>query len=84
MLNLGDEAKDSVTGFRGIVVAKTQWIHGCCRIVLQPRVGKDGKFPENATFDEPALILVKAKSVKADTREVKTCGSQNDKAALRR
>lgn len=83
-INLGDEAKDSITGFTGVVVAKTSWIHGCDRIVLQPKVGKDGKFPENATFDVSALILVKAKAVKKDERKVKTGGSQNDKAALRR
>lgn len=83
-VQLGDEAKDSVTGFSGVVVAITQWIHGCHRVTLQPKVGKDGKYPDSASFDEPAVIVTKAKAVPKDNRSKKTGGVQNDKAALTR
>jgi hypothetical protein len=64
MVNLGDEVKDNVTGFKGIVVAKTNYIHGCTRVQVQPKVGKDGKVPDACTFDEPALVVLKSTVVK--------------------
>ena len=82
-LKLGDKVKDIITGFTGIAVAKTEWIHGCDRITVQPTVKKDGKLPENMTFDEPSLVIVKAGFAKPKVKS-KTGGVQNDKAALRR
>lgn len=61
MIQLGDIAKDSITGFKGTVIAVTQWFHGCKRLVIQPNeLGKDGKPIEAHTFDEPQVTLVKA------------------------
>ena len=58
-IKLGDRAKDKMTGFAGIVVAETQWLHGCRRLTIQPEKLKDGKVVESMTFDEPQLQLVK-------------------------
>jgi hypothetical protein len=58
-INLGSEVKDLVTGFQGIAVAKTQFLNGCYRISVQPPMTKEGKVPDNETFDEPQLKLVK-------------------------
>lgn len=64
-INLGDKVKDSVTGFVGIAVGRTIWLHGCDRLVVQPEgVNKEGKLFENQTFDEPQLVVVKKKLVK--------------------
>ena len=52
---LGDTVKDSVSGFVGVAVAKTEWLNGCTRWTVQPPVDKEGKLPETATFDEPQL-----------------------------
>lgn len=68
-LKLGDEAKDRITGFQGIVVAVTEWISGCTRTTLQPPMGKDGKMPEGQTFDEPMLELVKSSKVKVGPKD---------------
>lgn len=65
MINLGDEVKDSVTGFVGIAICRMTWLHGCDRIIVQPKgVSKEGKTFENSTFDEPQLIVVKKAKVK--------------------
>ena len=65
MINLGDLAKDTVTGFEGICIARTEWLNGCARITLQPKgLDKDGKPIESHCFDEMQLKLVKAKSYK--------------------
>lgn len=43
-INLGDKVKDSVTGFSGIAIGRTTWLHGCDRITVQPEgVDKQGK-----------------------------------------
>jgi hypothetical protein len=73
MITLGDEVKDSVTGFIGIAVARVEWLHGCIRIVVQPEgLNKDGKPFENQSFDEPQLKTTKQGKVKLGA--VKTGG----------
>jgi hypothetical protein len=59
-IQLGDRVKDSITGLTGIAVAKTQWLHGCERITIQPEKLNEGKVPDTATFDEPQVVVVKA------------------------
>jgi len=71
-INLGDEVKDSISGFRGIAVARHSYIQGCARISIQQPVKKDGSLPEAQTFDEVQLEVVKAakkpkKIVRTDT-----------------
>lgn len=70
MVELGDEVKDSVSGFRGIAVGRMTYLQGCARISVQPKVGKDGKLPESGNFDEPQLIVLKHKAVvKLETKK---------------
>jgi len=65
MINLGDKVKDTVTGFTGIAVARVNWLHGCDRIIIQPiGTDKDGKIFESQHFDEPQVIVIKAKAKK--------------------
>lgn len=56
---LGDEVRDVVSGFRGIAVAEHNYLNGCTRFSVQPKIGEDGKLPDTATFDAPQLELVK-------------------------
>jgi hypothetical protein len=68
-ISLGDTAKDSITGLKGVVVAETQWLHGCRRLTLQPTGLKDGKPMDGITFDEPQLLLVARATIKAGRRD---------------
>ncbi len=68
-IELGDEVKDTITGFKGTAVARTEWITGCNRINVQPKIDKDGKLPDTCSFDEPMLVITKAKKQpKADKK----------------
>lgn len=69
-VELGDEAEDKVSGFRGVVVALFLYLNGCTRVCLQPKVGADGKLPESATFDEPQLEVLKKAVVSCGPRTV--------------
>jgi hypothetical protein len=57
-IKLGQKCRDVITGFEGTVVARCEWISGCTRITLQPRVDKDGKLQDMQTFDEPGLEVI--------------------------
>ena len=69
-VQLGDKAKDSVTGFEGICVARTEWLNGCIRCSLQSdKLDKEGKPQDSQVFDEPQLVVTKAKKVAAGPRD---------------
>lgn len=58
--DLGDRVKDSITGFAGIVIARTEYLNGCARYQLQcETLDKDGKPQEWQSFDEMQLKLLK-------------------------
>lgn len=68
-IELGDHAKDTITGFNGIVVGDTQWLHGCRRLSLQPKDLKDGKPIDMLSFDEPQLVLVEPEAQPVGSRK---------------
>jgi hypothetical protein len=66
-INLGDKAKDTITGLDGIVIAVTEWLYGCRRLTIQPQKPKDGVALQNFTIDEPQAKLIKAGAFKPFT-----------------
>ena len=66
-IELGEVARDTITGFTGVVICRSKWLHGCERLTLQPKELKDGKPIEASTFDEPQLELVKEQARHAGT-----------------
>jgi len=52
---MGREGADSITGFKGKLVAYTVHITGCDQVYLLPQVGSDGKKAEGAWFDFPRI-----------------------------
>ncbi len=64
MINLGDRVKDKITGLKGIVIGKTDWLYGCLRLVVQPEESKDGKPADTFNVDEPQVELLKAAVIK--------------------
>jgi hypothetical protein len=58
-IELGSKVRDKVTGFEGIAIGETRWLHGCLRYTVQPQaLDKDGKQRDVAAFDEPQLIVL--------------------------
>lgn len=49
-INLGDEVRDQITGFEGVVTGKVRYISGCDQLLVQPPV-KDGDFKEAHWID---------------------------------
>ena len=55
--NLGKEARDKVTGFEGIIVAKGIFLFGCNTYTLAPKA-RDGEVKESRTFDEGRIEIL--------------------------
>ncbi len=63
-LKLGDKVRDTVTGLEGTVVVESRFLNGCRRLGVQPELDKDGKMPDQYSFDEQQLELLKKEVVK--------------------
>ncbi len=63
----GDEVKDKITGFTGVIIARTEWLNGCIRYVVQSKKRTaEGKAIDD-NIDEGQLVLTtKAKKEKKD------------------
>lgn len=60
-VKLGKQYKDSICGFQGVAVARTEYLHGCVRILIAPTALKpDGDFLPDCWFDEPQLESVRS------------------------
>ena len=53
MINLGDTVKDKISGFTGVVVARTEWLYGCIRLAVQSQ-----KTTKNGSLLEKMLELL--------------------------
>jgi len=56
--DLGSILEDKITGFKGVVMYRTQWIHNCNVYGLKTQILKDGAPQDIQAFDEPQLSLV--------------------------
>lgn len=65
--NLGDKARDVVTGLEGIVTTRSECLYGCNRYFLTPPA-KDGKTDGGAWVDEDAIEIVEAGAIKPRVR----------------
>lgn len=59
----GDVVRDRITGFRGVVVARTEWLNGCVRVTVQPQELREGKPVESQGFDVEQVEVVGARVV---------------------
>jgi hypothetical protein len=82
MPNLGDKVRDKITGHEGIVIARTEWLYGCVRYVVQGQTLHEGKPTEPHTFDEDQLVVLKADAL--NDSEEKPAGGDRDYVATRR
>ena len=52
---LGLLVKDKITGFEGILTSRTEYLTGCNRYAVQPRVLKEGNLIDACWFDEDQI-----------------------------
>ena len=54
-IELGDLVEDEITGVRGRITGVHQFLTGCARVTIQPRIKEDGSVPD--TFSADVLTL---------------------------
>ncbi len=62
-IGMGAEVKDRITGFKGRVTGRSQYISGCNQYAVQPVTKQDGDFIEGRWFDEHRLEVTNADPV---------------------
>ena len=65
-IKMGQTVKDKITGFEGIVTGHCQYISGCDQLLVQPRVGSDGKKADAYWFDLQRLEVTNEEQVTLD------------------
>ncbi len=55
MKNLGRDAIDIVTGFKGVVTGKVQYLTGCAQYYISPPCGENGCYVSGEWLDETRL-----------------------------
>lgn len=55
---IGYVVKDHVTGYTGVVISQTRYLHGCDRVAIQGKVGGDGRLPEAVHADVLSVSVV--------------------------
>lgn len=57
-LELGQRAKDKITGFEGILTSRCEFLTGCNRYCIQPTELREGKPVDSLYFDEACIEIV--------------------------
>lgn len=60
MINIGDEVKDKISGYTGIVLDKVEYITGCVQHSVQ---GENNITPSEMKFDEIRLEVISIKKL---------------------
>jgi len=64
---LGETAKDEITGFKGIITGRCDYITGCDQYMLQPKSIKSSEVPEPKWLDDNRLVIIKTtKKIKGE------------------
>ena len=59
MINLGDEAKDKITGFKGVITGRCEYLNGCVRWLIPPKKLKDEKMIDAEWIDDQQVEVTK-------------------------
>ena len=65
---LGEIAKDIVTGFQGVVMVRAEYFTDCTHYGLCPQELKDGKTIDWEWFDETRLVKVEGQKIEKQPR----------------
>ena len=80
MIELGQKAKDKVTGFEDIIVGRIEYLTGCDQYGLAPPA-KDGKTNDTQWFDEGRIVITGPGVTAADVASAKPGGVNRDRPA---
>ena len=62
-IQLGDTVRDTITGFVGIAISRTEFLYSCNVINVQPVAYDETTMSEDCFFDEPQLEILCKKTL---------------------
>ena len=78
---LGAQVEDKITGYKGMITGRTEWLFGCRRYSIQSKEMKDGKPVDAWGCDEDALQLKRqVKKVQITKRRAGPSGGEPSRA----
>ncbi len=55
-MQLNEKVRDTINGFKGVVTARTEYMYGCVRLLVEPdELKADGDIRESQWIDEQRL-----------------------------
>lgn len=82
-IELGDEVKCKITGFKGTVTAMAKCLTGCDRIEIKPPVDKQGKLNDSYWFDLDACEIIKKRKITPKEVTGKVKGGPTTRSTLK-
>lgn len=79
-LELGKKARDTVSGWEGILTARYEYMNGCVRYEISAK-DENGK-PEAFAFDEQQIVMVEAPPVEREP--ARRTGGPRDNTPVKR
>lgn len=77
MENMGKKARDKVTGFEGVIVAKISYLTGCDQYGITPPA-KDGEVKSTQYFDVGRIEIIGAAVTAAEVAGPRDGGPNRD------
>ncbi len=77
MFQLGQKAKDKITGFEGILIAKVTYLYGCDQYGVTPEA-RDGKTGDTQYFDEGRIEIIGKGVLPEEVQTAKPGGVNRD------
>ena len=63
--NMGSKAKDRITGVKGTITARSEFITGCVQYMLEGE-SKDNEAPKTHWVDEDRLVILESTKAKQE------------------
>lgn len=67
-IHMGDKAKDTLSGFTGVVIARSEHLTGCNQVFILPTSDKKNELNEGSWFDIERVEKIKSQVVKIKSR----------------
>ncbi|WP_339112810.1 hypothetical protein [Thioclava sp. GXIMD2076] len=67
-VTLGDQVKDTLTGFTGIVIGRVEYLTGCNQLCVLPKSDKDNELKDVHWFDIERIEKLADRAVEISSR----------------
>ena len=74
MIKLGSKVRDTLTGYAGVAVARTEYQYGCARVAIEAATLTEGKPVDPQWFDEQRVEVVEEEAPKVSRDSSATSG----------